>query len=87
VKGERWYEAHRSHYYQRLVILGYSHRTVSLLYYGLTVIAGLGAVAYVVRPDPFGLLALTIGAGAFVCLAVIVPRLEARPPQSPTSHP
>jgi UDP-N-acetylmuramyl pentapeptide phosphotransferase/UDP-N-acetylglucosamine-1-phosphate transferase len=33
--GENVFAAHRSHLYQRLVIAGYSHRTVTLLYIGL----------------------------------------------------
>jgi UDP-N-acetylmuramyl pentapeptide phosphotransferase/UDP-N-acetylglucosamine-1-phosphate transferase len=34
-KGENVFSAHRSHLYQRLVIAGYSHRFVTLLYIGL----------------------------------------------------
>ena len=44
-RGENTFQAHRSHLYQRLVIAGYSHRTVTLLYSGLTLIGvalGLG---------------------------------------------
>ena len=37
-RGENTFQAHRSHLYQRLVIAGYSHRTVTLLYSGLTLI-------------------------------------------------
>ena len=39
--GENVFAAHRSHLYQRLVIAGYSHRTVTLLYMGL---AAWGAI-------------------------------------------
>ena len=38
---ENVFAAHRSHLYQRLVIAGYSHRTVTLLYIGL---AAVGAI-------------------------------------------
>ena len=38
IRGERWYTAHRSHAYQRLVQLGYSHRRVSLGVAGLNVL-------------------------------------------------
>lgn len=31
LSGERWYEAHRSHAYQRLYQLGFSHRRIALL--------------------------------------------------------
>ena len=39
--GENVFAAHRSHLYQRLVIVGYSHRFVTLLYIGLS---GIGAI-------------------------------------------
>src|SRR5919205_833328 len=32
LRGERWYEAHRSHFYQRLVRSGRSHGQVTSLY-------------------------------------------------------
>ena len=35
LKGENVFEAHRSHLYQRLIIAGYGHRFVTLLYSGL----------------------------------------------------
>ena len=44
LRGERWYAAHRSHYYQRLVRCGLSHGQVTGLYAGLAVVAaGAGA--------------------------------------------
>jgi UDP-N-acetylmuramyl pentapeptide phosphotransferase/UDP-N-acetylglucosamine-1-phosphate transferase len=43
--GENVFKAHRSHLYQRLVILGYAHRTVSLLYVGLAIIGVILALA------------------------------------------
>jgi UDP-N-acetylmuramyl pentapeptide phosphotransferase/UDP-N-acetylglucosamine-1-phosphate transferase len=44
VRGERWYSAHRSHYYQRLVRRGWSHGQVTSLYAGLAVVAAAAAV-------------------------------------------
>ncbi len=40
IRGETWYKAHRVHYYQRLTNLGFSHRGVSVIEYGLAF--GLG---------------------------------------------
>jgi UDP-N-acetylmuramyl pentapeptide phosphotransferase/UDP-N-acetylglucosamine-1-phosphate transferase len=40
-KGENIFSAHRSHLYQRLVIGGYTHTTVSSLYILLTLLAGM----------------------------------------------
>jgi UDP-N-acetylmuramyl pentapeptide phosphotransferase/UDP-N-acetylglucosamine-1-phosphate transferase len=44
---ENIFAAHRSHLYQRLVILGYSHGRVTLLYAGLAALGGVLAVAWV----------------------------------------
>lgn len=49
-KGERWYQAHRSHAYQRAVMAGYSHRTVTAAVLGLNVVLGLAAVGASVYP-------------------------------------
>jgi Fuc2NAc and GlcNAc transferase len=84
--GERWYEAHRSHYYQRLVILGYSHRSVSLLYYGLTILAVLGTVAYVILQELTGLLLMVASIAPFFILMIAVPRWESRSAGPKPSH-
>lgn len=41
IKRENVFSAHRSHLYQRLVIAGYQHATVSSLYILLTLLAGV----------------------------------------------
>jgi UDP-N-acetylmuramyl pentapeptide phosphotransferase/UDP-N-acetylglucosamine-1-phosphate transferase len=46
LRGENILRAHRTHLYQRLVITGWSHRAVTVLYTGLAVVGGLLAVAY-----------------------------------------
>src|SRR5262245_28548638 len=45
-KGENVFAAHRSHLYQRLVIGGYNHATISVLYIFLTLLAGLLSYAW-----------------------------------------
>ena len=40
------YQPHRSHLYQRLVIVGYSHHTVTLRYSGLTLIGSAVGLAW-----------------------------------------
>lgn len=42
---ERVWRAHRSHYYQRLVLAGWSHRRLALSAYGLMALAALSALA------------------------------------------
>jgi UDP-N-acetylmuramyl pentapeptide phosphotransferase/UDP-N-acetylglucosamine-1-phosphate transferase len=44
--GENVFSAHRSHLYQRLVILGYSHQSVSLLYIALAAVGGIGSLLW-----------------------------------------
>lgn len=43
-RGEKVWQAHRSHYYQRLVQLGVGHRGTALRAYGLMILAGASAV-------------------------------------------
>ncbi|MBN8285062.1 hypothetical protein [Zoogloea sp.] len=42
--GERIWQAHRTHYYQRLVQMGVGHRRTALLAYALMAVAGTAAV-------------------------------------------
>ena len=45
-RGERIWEAHRTHYYQRLVLAGWGHRRTVLMEYGLMLLCGVLAVLY-----------------------------------------
>jgi hypothetical protein len=45
-RGERIWQAHRQHYYQRLVLLGWSHRKTVRVEYCLMLACGASAVAY-----------------------------------------
>jgi UDP-N-acetylmuramyl pentapeptide phosphotransferase/UDP-N-acetylglucosamine-1-phosphate transferase len=44
LRGAKVSEAHREHYYQRLIQLGWGHRNVSLIEYGLMVAVGSSAI-------------------------------------------
>jgi UDP-N-acetylmuramyl pentapeptide phosphotransferase/UDP-N-acetylglucosamine-1-phosphate transferase len=44
VKGEKIWQAHRSHYYQRLVLMGWGHRKTACAEYVLMMLAGLTAI-------------------------------------------
>jgi UDP-N-acetylmuramyl pentapeptide phosphotransferase/UDP-N-acetylglucosamine-1-phosphate transferase len=44
--GEKIWQAHRQHYYQRLVLLGWSHRKTVLVEYCLMLACGLSALLY-----------------------------------------
>jgi hypothetical protein len=43
-RGARVTEAHREHYYQRLVQMGYGHRNVALMEYGVMATASVLAI-------------------------------------------
>ena len=61
-KGRKWLEPHRDHYYQRLIILGYSHKQVTSLYCLINILLGCVALLYI-RSDGFvalGLLAVAL---------------------------
>jgi UDP-N-acetylmuramyl pentapeptide phosphotransferase/UDP-N-acetylglucosamine-1-phosphate transferase len=45
VRGERVWEAHRDHYYQRLVQMGWGHRRTAVAEYALMLVSGLLALA------------------------------------------
>lgn len=47
LKREKWFSAHRSHYYQRLTDLHLTHRQVSLIEYGLAVLLGFSSLVYI----------------------------------------
>ncbi len=75
--GEKLYEAHRSHLYQRLVIAGQSHHRVSLTYYGLSALFGAGGVAYTFAGDWTRVLILIASVGILVAFTVYVYWYEA----------
>lgn len=58
--GENILSAHRSHLYQRLVIAGYSHRTVTLIYSTLTLISVGSALAWLQRLPGSGAIILLL---------------------------
>ncbi len=63
--GERWWEAHKGHTYQRLVAQGLTHGQVSLWTAGLSLACALGAAG--TRYLPFDFRAITATAVAIAC--------------------
>jgi UDP-N-acetylmuramyl pentapeptide phosphotransferase/UDP-N-acetylglucosamine-1-phosphate transferase len=84
LRHERWFEAHRSHYYQRMTQAGLGHGRVTLLYAALAcVAAGLALTTVLVEPPLAQLLAL-LAYLPMLAVAVVVARLErARRPSVP----
>lgn len=77
--GERWYEAHRSHAYQRAVQSGWSHRSVTSCLLLLTAVLGVGTWVACQRP---GLLAAMAGL-AGLGLGAVYLLVERRRPMVP----
>jgi UDP-N-acetylmuramyl pentapeptide phosphotransferase/UDP-N-acetylglucosamine-1-phosphate transferase len=84
---ENIFAAHRSHLYQRLIILGYSHGRVSLLYAGLATLGGVLAVAWVLgaAAAPY-LIAILIPTAAVGLLSYVQAQERARHPVPSKRH-
>ncbi len=78
LRGEKVWEAHRTHYYQRLVLLGWGHRRTVLAEYVLMLTCA-GSAALAVHLSPVGQVALAVGwILIYVLLMWGVGRLERR---------
>lgn len=69
LRGERWYQAHRSHFYQRLVSRGLSHAQVTGLYAGLAALAAAAALGGLVLDQP---LRQALALAAYVPMLAVV---------------
>lgn len=62
---ERIWQAHRDHYYQRLVRLGWSHRRLALTAYGLMAAAAGFALVLASRPPAWQVMGLLLAGGLY----------------------
>ncbi|MFQ5936202.1 MAG: glycosyltransferase family 4 protein [Acidiferrobacterales bacterium] len=78
LRGEKFWEAHKTHYYQRLVQLGWGHRRTVLWEYGLMLLCALSALLarFVDPATQWGIIGVWLLVCFFVALAVH--RLETR---------
>lgn len=74
--GENVFAAHRSHLYQRLVIAGFSHRFVSLLYIALAAIGTLLAVGWTLEITTTGPAIMITIPSLCLALSALVVRVE-----------
>ena len=91
LRRERFWEAHREHYYQRLVRMGWSHLQLAGAAYALMALCGAGALwALEAAPASLALIFATIGL-LFVVLALLVDaawrRAQIQQAQSQTRQP
>jgi UDP-N-acetylmuramyl pentapeptide phosphotransferase/UDP-N-acetylglucosamine-1-phosphate transferase len=70
LRGVKITEAHREHYYQRIIQMGAGHRNVALMEYGLMGAVGLSAV--LLREQAFPCLALFLWVGIFAGIMLYV---------------
>jgi FlaA1/EpsC-like NDP-sugar epimerase/UDP-N-acetylmuramyl pentapeptide phosphotransferase/UDP-N-acetylglucosamine-1-phosphate transferase len=77
-RGQRVWQAHREHYYQRVVLAGWGHRNTVCAEYALMVAMGITALAYVEVNDEHRALLIGGGMCGFVSLAFAVSSLEQR---------
>ncbi|MFQ5345296.1 MAG: glycosyltransferase family 4 protein [Mariprofundus sp.] len=75
---EKVWQAHRSHYYQRLVQLGWGHRKTVLVEYILMLATGVSAILLLNTGENRVLVVLSAWSGIYLVLAMGVHRLEAR---------
>jgi UDP-GlcNAc:undecaprenyl-phosphate/decaprenyl-phosphate GlcNAc-1-phosphate transferase len=71
-KREPFWQAHREHYYQRLVQLGWGHRKTAVAEYVLMLAVGAAAIWAARQPVPHQLLVLAIAGGIYAILAVVI---------------
>lgn len=82
LQGERVWQAHRMHYYQRLVLMGFSHRKLALMAYGLMLGFAVSALVAWAFPQYAGwLLALSAATYFLIFLAIDWRWYAAREPQ------
>jgi len=77
LRGERWYAAHRSHYYQRLVRGGLSHAQVTGMYAGLAVVAAGAGLAGLHAETPLREALAVLAYVPMLAVVAVVWRLEA----------
>jgi UDP-N-acetylmuramyl pentapeptide phosphotransferase/UDP-N-acetylglucosamine-1-phosphate transferase len=75
LRGERFWQAHRDHYYQKLVQMGWGHRTTAIVEYAIMIVSGVVALA-AMRLDPIVQASLTMG--WFALLLVLMMAVDAR---------
>lgn len=75
---QRIWEAHRDHYYQRLVLSGWSHRQTVLAEYGVMALCGGLAVLYQEASEEWRLVILGSWGVLFASLAFVIKGVEQR---------
>lgn len=78
IAGERIWEAHKTHYYQRLVQLGWGHRKTTLVEYAVMLLAAVGSIVAVQSSSPIQWLLITVFVVLYFAAAAIIAVTERR---------
>lgn len=78
LRHEKVWEAHRDHYYQRLVLSGWGHRQTVLAEYGVMALCGGFALLYQYASEEWRLVVLGVWGVVFLSLALAVKGVEQR---------
>lgn len=78
LRRERVWTAHREHYYQRLVRMGWSHRRLALFEYMLMAACGISALTLLSAGQPFQVLGLSAWVAIYAGLMLFIDRCWAR---------
>jgi UDP-N-acetylmuramyl pentapeptide phosphotransferase/UDP-N-acetylglucosamine-1-phosphate transferase len=84
---KRIWEAHREHYYQRLVLSGWSHRQTVLVEYAVMIVCGGLAVLYHHASETWRLIILGVWVVMFFALGRLVRGIERREKSLPVVQP
>lgn len=74
LRGERFWQAHRDHYYQRLVRMGWSHRRLALAEYALMAACGGSALALLHTGSVIQMLGLSVWIAVYWGLMLVIDR-------------
>ena len=74
VRGEKVWEAHRTHFYQRLVQMGWSHRKLALAEYALMAATAVSALVLRNAHSIAVSAMLLIWAGLYAAIAIAIDR-------------
>ena len=74
LRREKVWEAHRNHYYQRLVRLGWGHRRTALAEYAVMLASGILALAALALPAGLQAALLAVAAVAYLAMISVIER-------------
>jgi UDP-GlcNAc:undecaprenyl-phosphate GlcNAc-1-phosphate transferase len=78
IQGEAWTQPHKHHYCQRLVTLGYGHRRVALLEYGVAGLLGISGMIYL-KSEEVMQAGILVGWGLLLSVGIgMIARMERR---------